>query len=426
MSTALLIAGGVVVDPESKRETRGDLFIEAGRVVDVQPSIPARNGAQLIDASGKLILPGFVDLHVHFRQPGREDKETVESGSRASVRGGYVAVCPMPNTDPVVDNGGAVQWVREEARRIGLVDVLPIGALTKGQRGEELTNFGELFESGCVGLSDDGKPLINSLMMRRALEYSKVFDRPIIQHAEDPALSAGGCVHEGLPATVLGLKGIPRESEVVVVGRDLELAELTGGWLHVAHVSCARSVELIRQAKRRGVRVTCEVTPHHLALTDDAITGFNTDAKVNPPLRTDQDRRALIEGLQDGTIDCIATDHAPHTNWEKDGDFDSAPFGIAGLETALGVIATTLVAPGLLSWRQVAEKMSTNPARIAGLDAFGPSVGREANLTLIDPHASWTVEPARFLSKARRSPFAGHTLTGKVVTVIRQGQVVTP
>jgi len=229
-----------------------------------------------------------------------------------------------------------------------------------------------------------------------------------------------------LPATVLGLKGIPRESEVVIVGRDLELAELTGGWLHVAHVSCARSVELIRQAKRRGVRVTCEVTPHHLALTDDAITGFNTDAKVNPPLRTDQDRRALIEGLQDGTIDCIATDHAPHTNWEKDGDFDSAPFGIAGLETALGVIATTLIGPGLLSWPQVAEKMSTNPARIAGLDAFGPSVGREANLTIIDPQASWTVEPARFLSKARRSPFAGHTLTGNVVAVIRRGHVMSP
>jgi dihydroorotase len=420
MSRRIVVAGGTVVG--GGKQEAGDVLIEDGRIAAVGRGLP-RQDARVVDAAGQLLLPGFVDLHVHFRQPGREDKETIETGSRASVRGGYVAVCPMPNTDPVMDDQGAVRWVINEARRVDLVDVLPVGALTRGQRGEELTNFGELFDAGCMGLSDDGKPLADSLMMRRALESSKVFGRPIIQHAEDRTLSAGGCVHEGLASTVLGLKGIPAESESVIVARDLELAALTGGWLHVAHVSSARSVELIRQAKRRGVRVTCEVTPHHLMLTDEAIAGFNTDAKVNPPLRGEADRQALIDGLRDGTIDCIATDHAPHTDWEKDADFDAAPFGIAGLETALAVCATVLVQPGLLSWAQLAETMSTNPARIAGYDGAGIVQGAPANLTLIDPTATWTVDAAAFATKARRSPFAGRQLTGRVAGVIRKGQV---
>ncbi len=424
MSRKLLITGGLVADPAARKEVRADVLIDDGAIIDVQSSIRSTNGTQKLDAAGKIVMPGFVDLHVHFRQPGREDKETIETGCRAAVRGGFTAACPMPNTDPVTDHRGAVEWVREEARRVGLIDVLPIGAVTKGERGEELTNFSELFDAGCIALSDDGKPVVNSLMMRRALEYARVFKRPIIQHAEDLALSAGGVVHEGLMSTTLGLRGIPSESESVIVGRDLTLAALTGGWIHFAHVSCKRSVELIRQAKREGVHVTCEVTPHHLALTDDAIAGFNTDAKVNPPLRGESDRQALIEGLRDGTIDCIATDHAPHTEWEKDADFDTAPFGISGLETALAVCATTLVKPGVLSWSELAARMSANPARIAGYDGAGIAKGAAANITIVDPDATWTVEPAGFVSKGRRSPFAGRQLTGRVVTVVRRGEVV--
>ena len=436
MSNRLVITGGTVIDPVGEREGKFDVLIENGAIAAIQPSIPARSdgrgaggkawqGLDVVDASGKLVLPSFVDLHVHFRQPGREDKETIETGSRAAAAGGFTAVCPMPNTDPVIDHRGAVEWVRHEGERVGLVDVLPVGALTKGERGEELTDFGELFEAGCVALSDDGRPLADSLMMRRALEYAKVFGRPLIQHAEDPSLSAGGVIHEGRVSTVLGLRGIPSESEIVIIARDLALAELTGGWVHFAHLSCARSVELIRQAKARGVRVTCEVTPHHLALTDEAIAEFNTEAKVNPPLRSESDRRALIEGLKDGTIDCIATDHAPHTDWEKGADFDSAPFGTTGLETALGVCVKTLVAPGILSWSQLVEKMAVNPARIAGLNGGGLANGHPANLTIVDPDAEWTVEPEQFISKGKHSVFRGRLLTGRVVAVIRRGTVVT-
>ena len=423
---ALLLVGGTVIDPATKRESRADVLIEDGRIAAIEPSIPARDDRQILDASGKLIAPAFVDLHTHVRQPGREDKETIETGSRAAIRGGYGTVCAMPNTNPVLDHKGAVEWVRQEGERVGLASVLPIGALTRGQRGEELTDFGELFEAGCIALSDDGKPLLNSLLMRRALEYAKMFGRPVIQHAEDPSLSAGGVMHEGLTATTLGLCGIPAESESVIVARDLLLAELTGGWLHVAHVSCAASVELIRQAKRRGVRVTCEVTPHHLALTDEAVGDFNTTAKVNPPLRAEADRHALIDGLKDGTIDCIATDHAPHTDWEKDAEFDAAPFGINGLETALGVCVKTLIEPGHLSWPQLITAMATNPSRIAGVDGKGLVKGAAADLVVLDPHAAWTVRAAEFASKSKRSPFEGTQLTGKVVKVVKRGAVVGP
>lgn len=421
---SLLILGGTVIDPATKREGRFDVLVEEGLIAEVQPSLRAREGLRVLDAAGKLVLPGFIDLHAHLRQPGREDKETIETGARAAAQGGFVAVCAMPNTTPAVDHGGAVEWVIHEAKRVGLVEVHPIGALTKGRSGQELTDFGELFEAGCVALSDDGAPLVNPLLMRRALEYSKVFGRPVIQHAEDAVLSAGGVMHEGLISTTLGLRGIPSASESTVVARDLALAACTGGWLHVAHVSCAESVELIRQAKRRGVQVTCEVTPHHLALTHEAVEGFRTEAKVNPPLRTEEDRLALIEGLKDGTIDAIATDHAPHTDWEKDADFDTAPFGISGLETALGVCATTLVEPGHLSWSQLAQALSINPARIAGLNGHGLAKGRPANLTLVDPKARWTVDPNQFVSKSANTPFAGQALVGRVVNTIRQGVIL--
>jgi len=420
----ILIRGGQVIDPADQRDGPFDILIERGKIAQIQPAI-APNGATVIDATGTLVVPGLVDLHTHLREPGREDKETIATGSAAAARGGFTTICAMPNTTPPADHRGVVDLIHQAAQRCGIVSVHAVGSITKGRQGKELTDFGELFDAGCIALSDDGNPVADSFLMRRALEYAKVFGRPLIQHAEDPALSAGGVMHEGLVSTTLGLRGIPSEAESVLVARDLALAELTGGWVHVAHLSSGASVELIRQAKRRGVHVTCEVTPHHVALTHEAVGTFETRAKVNPPLRTEQDRLALVEGLRDGTIDCIATDHAPHTEWEKDADFDSAPFGISGLETALGVCVETLVKPGLLTWSQLIEKLSINPARIAGLECGTLGVGREADLTLIDPIAQWTVDSQRFASKGRNTPFAGRTLTSVVVRVLRHGVEVS-
>ena len=420
MSAKLLIKHGRVIDPSAKRDGPHDVLIERGAIADVQPSIAA-NGAKTIDATGLLVVPGFVDLHTHLRQPGREDKETIETGSTAALQGGFTTVCAMPNTTPPVDHRGVVDLIHREAQRCNLVTVHPIGAITKDRQGRELTDFGELFDAGCVALSDDGHPVADGFLMRRALEYARVFGRPLIQHAEDPALAAGGVMHEGLMATVLGLRGIPGEAESVLISRDIALAELTRGWIHFAHLSSAKSVELIRQAKARGLHVTCEVTTHHLALTDAAVEGFDTSAKVNPPLRTEQDRLALIEGLRDGTIDCIATDHAPHTDWEKQSDFDAAPFGISGLETALGVCVETLIKPGLLTWGRLIEALTVNPSKIAGLTSGTLGVGADADVVLIGPAAQWTVDPKQFRSKGRHSPFAGWTLTGRVAHVWRHG-----
>ncbi len=416
----ILIKSGHVIDPANKRDSRLDVLIDRGKITDIQPAISA-NGAKVVDAVGLLVAPGFVDLHTHLREPGREDKETIESGCRAALRGGFTTLCAMPNTTPAMDHRGIVDFLRQEAARVGLVDVRPIGAITKGRQGKELTDFAELFDAGCIALSDDGNPVADSFLMRRALEYAKIFDRPLIQHAEDPSLFASGVMHEGLVSTTLGLRGIPSESESVLVARDIALSELTGGWVHFAHLSSAKSVELVRQAKRRGLRITCEVTPHHLALTHEAVGDFNTSAKVNPPLRTEADRQALIEGLRDGTIDCIATDHAPHTEWEKAADFDAAPFGISGLETALAVCVQTLVVPGLLTWSQLVEKLSTNPARIAGVGGGTLTVGAETGVILIDPKQQWTVDPKQFISKGRHSPFAGQTVTGVVTKVFCRG-----
>ena len=420
----IVIRGGQVIDPAHARDGRFDVLIEHGKIAEIRASISA-NGAKVIDASGKLVFPGFVDLHTHLRQPGREDKETIETGCRAAARGGFTTICAMPNTDPAMDHRGIVDLVHREAQRAGLIGVRTIGAITRGRQGQELTDFGELFEAGCVALSDDGSPVSDSLIMRRALEYAKLFERPLIQHAEDPKLAAGGVMHEGVVSTTLGLRGIPGEAESVMVARDLALAELTGGWVHFAHLSSARSVELVRQAKRRGLQVTCEVTPHHLALTHEAVGEFNTSAKVNPPLRTEQDRLALIEGLRDGTIDCIATDHAPHTDWEKEAEFDAAPFGISGLETAFSICAEFLVAPGILSWSRLVEKLSTRPAHIAGLSVGTLSLNADADLVVVEPKAQWTVDPQRFVSKGRHSPFAGRTLTGRVVRVLSRGVEIT-
>lgn len=416
----LLIKGGHVVDPVNSRDGRFDILISGGKIADIQPSIVA-NGGKVIDASGCWVAPGFVDLHTHLREPGREDKETIETGCQAAARGGFTTICAMPNTAPAMDQRGIVDLLKREAERVGLISVHPIGAITKDRAGKELTDFAELFDAGCVALSDDGSAVADSFLMRRALEYARIFDRPLIQHAEDPALSAGGVMHEGVVSTTLGLRGIPGESESVIVGRDIALAELTGGWVHFAHLSSARSVELIRQAKKRGLRVTCEVTPHHIALTHEAVGDFDTTAKVNPPLRAESDRQALIEGLRDGTIDCIATDHAPHTDWEKEADFDAAPFGISGLETALAVCVETLVAPGILSLSQLVEKLSATPAKIAGVEAGHLAVGASADVVIIDPKQRWVVDTKQFVSKGRHSPFAGKTVTARVTHTFCRG-----
>lgn len=421
----LLIHGARVIDPANKKDGMQDILIERGKIVEVASTI-APNGFKVIQAEGKLAVPGLVDLHAHLRQPGREDKETIATGLSAAIRGGYTSVCVMPNTQPTVDERGTVESIQQEARRVGLAAIHVIGAVTRAREGKELTDFGELFDAGCIGLSDDGNPVADSLLMRRALEYASVFERPIIQHAEDQSLSAGGVMHEGTCSTVLGLRGIPSEAESIMVARDVDLAKLTGGWLHVAHVSTAKSVALIREAKAQGIRVTCEVTPHHIALTHEAVEGFNTHAKVNPPLRTEEDRKALIEGLKDGTIDCIATDHAPHTDWEKESDFDSAPFGISGLETALAVCVEYLVRPKHLTWPQLIEKLSTQPARIAAVPGGNLAVGQEASITLIDPEATWIVDPATFTSKGHHTPFAGQTLHGRVTDVIARGSIAYP
>ncbi|HEX9779695.1 MAG TPA: dihydroorotase [bacterium] len=424
MSAKLIIAGGRVLDPAGGRDGAFDLIIERGTISEVRPANgAAANGAKVIDARGKLVVPGLVDLHTHLREPGREDKETIATGLAAAVRGGFTAVCAMPNTEPAMDSQGPVEFLRQEAGRVGLAAVHPIGAATRGRQGKELTDFGELIDAGCIGWSDDGSAVADSFLMRRALEYARVFGRPVIQHAEDASLAAGGVMHEGRVSTILGLRGIPAECESVIVARDLALAELTGGWLHVAHVSTARSVELIREAKRRGVRVTCEATPHHLSLTDEAVMGFNTHAKVNPPLRQEEDREALIAALADGTIDCIATDHAPHTEWEKSADFASAPFGISGIETALAVCIETLVVPGRLTWAQLIERMAVRPSEIATGRAATLAPGAEADVTIIDPDARWTVDPAAFASKGRHSPFAGRTLTGRAAGVVIRGRL---
>lgn len=439
----MLIKGGRVIDPASGVDELLDLFVEDGKIARIKKHAggaePTEAGRakgsktakqaesaltidRVFDATGLVVCPGLIDMHVHLRQPGREDKETIASGTMAAARGGFTAVCCMPNTDPVNDTRAVTEFILDTAKREGAVQVYPVGAITKGLKGEELADIGELFDAGCVAVSDDGRPVMNAALMRRAMEYATMFDLPLIQHSEDLCLSGRGVAHEGLVATELGLRGIPSVSEAVMVARDLLLAELTGARLHIAHVSAAESVRLIREAKIRGVRVSCEVTPHHLALTEDAIRGFDTNAKMNPPLRSETDRRALLEGLQDGTIDVIATDHAPHTIQEKEQEFDLAPNGVLGLETALAVALTTLVAPGVLSLPQAISKLTSGPAQILKLPMAQIVEGADADLTIFDPNRDWTVDPATFVSKSRNTPFAGWRLTGATVATLVGGK----
>ncbi|MGH7481410.1 MAG: dihydroorotase, partial [Longimicrobiales bacterium] len=368
--------------------------------------------------------PGLVDVHVHLREPGGEHRETIRTGARAAAAGGYTSVCAMPNTDPPIDDPAAVGFVLAEGLRVGGARVYPVGAVSVGQRGEHMTEVGEMVDAGAVAITDDGLPVGDAGLMRLALEYAQTFGIPVASHCEEKALSRGGSMNEGTVSTRLGLFGIPNAAEDVMIARDLLLAELTGGRVHIQHVSTRHGVELIRAAKRRGVRVSAEATPHHLTLTEDAVYAYRTDAKVNPPLRIAADRDAVRAGVADGTLDCIATDHAPHHYDEKEQAFDDAPFGLVGLETALGLVLTELVATGELTLAQAVERMSCAPARAFGLPGGTLRQGAPADVVVFDPEVSWSVDPAAFLSKSRNTPFTGRDLRGRAMLTIVGGHVV--
>ncbi len=423
----ILIRGGRVIDP-GRFNGLADVLIENGKIVTVGPNvkIPAGKsgaGPTVVEATGKLVLPGFIDLHVHFREPGFEYKETIQTGTAAAAAGGFTSVCCMPNTNPVNDNQAVTEFILDQARATGSAHVFPVGAITKGSEGKELAEIGELRRSGCVAISDDGRPVMNSLVMRRAMEYALAFDLPVVDHCEDLHLSEGGCMNEGIVSTELGLPGIPAAAEDVQVARNVALAELTGARLHLAHVSTAGSVRMVREAKARGIRVTAEACPHHFSLTEEAVRGFDSHAKMNPPLRTKQDVQAIREGLRDGTIDVIATDHAPHAIQEKEQEFAAAPFGVVGLETALP-LTLALVEEGVLSLERAIAALTTEPARVVGLKKGTLAPGADADVVVVDPEAQWVVEPARFRSKGRNTPFAGWKVKGQVALTILNGTIV--
>jgi dihydroorotase len=424
MTRPLLLRGGRVIDPSRDFDQLADVLVQDGKIADVAPGLGAPDGVEVRDVRGHVVAPGLVDLHVHLREPGNEDVETIATGARAAAAGGFTAVCAMPNTDPVTDNQAAVGFVVRQSGRAGLARVYPIGAISVGQRGERLSEFGEMVGAGAVAVSDDGKPVASSHLMRTALEYARTFGIPVADHCEDPTLAAGGVMHEGLVSTRLGLKGIPAAAEEIVVGRDILLAAHTGGHVHLCHMSTRGSVELIRRAKEQGIRVTAEVTPHHLALTHGACEGYDTHAKMNPPLREPGDLTALRAALRDGAIDCIATDHAPHAYDAKEAAFDDAPFGIVGLETAFGVAHTELVLGGVLSLPALIQRMSTAPAAIFGLSGGTLQPGASADVAVLDVTAPWTVDPTLFFSKSRNTPFAGRTLTGRAVLTLVGGRPV--
>ena len=423
---SLLIRNGRVVDPASQGDAIQDVLVEGSTITRVAAKLAAPEGADVIDATGKVVCPGFIDIHVHLREPGYEYKETVATGTRAAAAGGFTAVACMANTEPVNDNRAITDHILDKARTEGRVRVYPIGAVTRGLRGEQLSELAELAEAGCVAFSDDGKCVMNAALYRRAMEYTLPFGTPMISHAEDHSLSHGAVMNEGVVSTELGMPGAPAAAEDVMVARDIVLAELTGAHVHIAHVSTAGAVRLIREAKSRAVRVTAEVTPHHLVLTDEAVRGYDANTKMNPPLRTKRDVEAVREALADGTIDCIATDHAPHALTEKEGEFDRAAFGVVGLETAVAVLLDRLVRPGLLTLPTLVSRLSRDPARLLNLPGGRLAAGVPADVTILDPERELTVDPTRFLSKSRNTPFAGWTLRGGPWMTIVNGKVVSP
>ncbi len=421
----MLIKGALVVDPTQALEAPMDLLLADGKIALLAPpgTIPAE-GRRVVEARGLVLTPGLIDMHVHLREPGEEYKETIETGTRAAAQGGFTAVAAMPNTSPVNDTASVSRYIREQAAAAGLARVYPVAAISMGSRGESLSEFGDQKEAGAVAVSDDGRPVMNSMLMRRALEYAHTFDLPVISHSEDLELRGQGMMHEGLVSLTLGLKGIPAAAEEVMVFRDLALAGLTGARLHIAHVSTAGAVELIRRAKAAGQKVSAETAPHYFSLTDAAVGGYDTNAKVNPPLRGAADLAAIKAGLRDGALDAIASDHAPHSTLEKDLEFEAAAFGLIGLETSLG-LSLKLVHEGVLSLSQLIAKMSRNPARILRVAGGTLAVGAPADLTLIDLNREWTVDVGKFASKSRNCPFHGWTLKGRAVMTVVGGKIVS-
>ncbi|HOV25858.1 MAG TPA: dihydroorotase [Pseudobacteroides sp.] len=418
-----LIKGGFVIDPKSGKNGLFDIIIDKGKIVEIGNDLEFTTG-DIVDVTGKYVIPGLVDAHCHLREPGFEYKEDIETGTQSAAVGGFTSIACMPNTNPVIDNESVVKYIINRAKQDGFVNVYPIGSITKGQAGEELSEIGELKFAGAVAVSDDGKPVMKASIMKKALQYASMFDITVISHCEDLDIAEDGYMNEGYQSTVMGLKGIPSAAEEVMVARDLILAEYTNAPIHIAHVSTELSVDLIRNAKKRGVKVTCETCPHYFVLTEDACEGFNTLAKVNPPLRTQKDVDAIIEGLKDGTIDIIATDHAPHHIDEKNVEFASAANGMVGFETALPLVITYLYKTGVLTLEQIVEKMCVNPSKILGLNKGSLEVGKAADITIIDVDEDIIVDTAKFKSKSKNSPFNGYKLKGAIYYTIVNGKFI--
>ncbi len=425
MNGKILLRGGRLIDPSVHRNEIVDILITDGVIEQIAPSIPPSTEMSVVDMKDKVVAPGFIDIHVHLREPGYEHKETIETGTLSAAYGGFTAVCCMPNTNPAIDDESIVTFIKTQGKKVhnGIVDVFPIASVSKAREGKTLAPIAELVHAGAVGLSDDGAPVFDAKLMRRALEYANMYNVPVMQHCEIPELAHGGVMNEGRVSTELGLPGIPGIAEEIMIARDLLLAEYTNSRYHVCHMSTAVAVDLVRQGKKKGIKVTCEVTPHHFTVTDDLVRSYDTNTKMNPPLRTQKDVDAIKEGLKDGTIDVIATDHAPHSLDEKEVDYIQAPFGIVGLETAIGLTVTELVEQKVITLEQMVEKFSTNPRIIVG-QQIQVKPGEKANLTFIDPTVQWTVETGKFRSKSKNSPFNGRVLKGKAVGIFNHGTMM--
>ncbi|MGE0886308.1 MAG: dihydroorotase [Blastocatellales bacterium] len=425
MASSLLVKNGIIIDPSQSLEARRDLLIRDGRVAEIAESIAAE-GVETFDATDLIVAPGLIDLHVHLREPGFEYKETIESGARAAVAGGFTSVCCMPNTKPINDNSSVTSFIIEQARKANLANVFPIGAITQGSKGEQLAEIGEMKSAGIVAISDDGKPVVDSGIMRRAMEYAADFGLPVVDHCEDCCGASGWAMHEGEYSALMGLKGLPGAAEDLHVARDILLGEMTGAHVHIAHISTARSVDLVRRAKAGGLKVTCEVTPHHFTLSDKDVfeSGYNTNFKMAPPLRSQSDVEAILEALRDGTIDAIATDHAPHHANEKMLEFDKAPNGIIGLETAVSLTLDRLVNRGVISLARMVELLSCNPARLFKLDRGTLKVGAVADVTIFNPEKTIKIDAAKSQSKSRNTPYYGWELKGAPAATIVGGTIL--